>query len=99
VVPDAAGQARVSTAIDAVKAGHFGVEQTELLQITTAELVELGAQSVIVACTELPLILTQSDIAVPLFDPTRILARAAVAEALGTAGRSESLDPEGVARR
>lgn len=99
VVPDAAGQARVSIAIGAVKSGHFGTAQTEPLQITTAELVDLGAQSVIVACTELPLILTQADIAVPLFDPTRILARAAVAEALGTGNQSESLDAEGAARR
>ncbi len=95
LVPDEAGQARVTEAIAGVKAGQTGPEQTALVQATAAELVERGAQSLIVACTELPLILTQAHVTVPLFDPTRILARAAVANALGSAEPAR----EGAVRR
>jgi aspartate racemase len=85
LVPDEAGQARVSAAIAGVKAGRTGAEETALVQATAAKLVERGAQSLIVACTELPLILRQEHVTVPLFDPTRILARSAVAAARGSA--------------
>lgn len=84
IVPDDAGQARVTAAIAGVKAGQTGDAQTALVQATAAELEARGAQSLIVACTELPLILTQQHVTVPLFDPTRILARAAVSNALGS---------------
>jgi aspartate racemase len=93
VVPDEAGQARVMDAIAGVKAGRIGAEQTALVQATAAELVAHGAESLIVACTELPLILMQQHVTVPLFDPTRILARSAVTTALGSA-----LVPEGAGR-
>lgn len=85
IVPDEAGQARVTEAIAGVKAGRTGIEQTALVQATAADLVAHGAQSLIVACTELPLILMQQHVSVPLFDPTRILARSAVATARGSA--------------
>jgi aspartate racemase len=99
VVPDEKGQSRVSSAIAEVKAGNVGAAQNKLVRVTAGDLIERGAQSVIVACTELPLILTQSDVSVPLFDPTRILARSAVARALGEAFISDSLDAEGAARQ
>jgi aspartate racemase len=41
-----------------------------------------GAQGIILGCTELPLILSQHDIAVPVFDTTKIHALAAVDFAL-----------------
>jgi aspartate racemase len=85
LVPDEAGQARVTAAIAGVKAGQTGAEQTALVQATAAELVARGAQSLIVASTELPLNLMQQHVTVPQFDPTRILARSTVAAALGSA--------------
>jgi len=94
VVPDEAGQARITEAIAGVKAGRIGSEQTALVQATAAELVTRGAQSLIVACTELPLILSQQHVTVPLYDPTRLLARSAVAAALGR----EVLAREGAGR-
>jgi aspartate/glutamate racemase len=33
-------------------------------------------------CTEIPLLLSQNDVEVPLLDSTRLLAKAALAEAL-----------------
>jgi len=46
------------------------------------ELLTDGADGVVLACTELPLILGASDAPVPMLDSTRILARAALNYAL-----------------
>ncbi len=43
-----------------------------------------GAQGIILGCTEIPLLVTQARGDIPLFDTTRIHARAAVDYALGT---------------
>jgi aspartate racemase len=96
VTPDAAGQARVSMAIARVKSGHVGVDETELVRETAIELVERGAQVLITACTELPLILTQRDSPVPLFDPTQVLAEAAVKFATGSEVHASTTGVEGV---
>jgi aspartate racemase len=47
-----------------------------------AGLVDAGAQGIILGCTEIPLLIKQSDVAVPVFDTTRLHAEAAVALAL-----------------
>lgn len=46
------------------------------------QLVARGAEGIVFACTEIPLLLAQDDVAVPVFDATRIHARAAVDFAL-----------------
>ncbi len=48
-----------------------------------ADLAARGAQSVILGCTEISLLVDASDSAVPLFDTTALHARAAALEALG----------------
>ncbi len=83
ITPNVDGQRRVSQAIADVKAGHVGPEQTELVRKTALSLVSQGAQVLIVACTELPLILTSADVTVTLVDPTQVLAESAVARATG----------------
>jgi aspartate racemase len=45
-------------------------------------LMTLGAEGVILGCTEIPLLITQEDMEIPLFDTTSLHARAAVAFAL-----------------
>jgi aspartate racemase len=45
-------------------------------------LVEQGAEGIILGCTEIPLLIKQKDISVPMFDTTKIHAAAAVEEAL-----------------
>ncbi|MBK7743353.1 MAG: aspartate/glutamate racemase family protein [Betaproteobacteria bacterium] len=47
-----------------------------------AKLAAQGAQAIILGCTEISLLVTQQDSAVPLFDTTAIHARAAALEAL-----------------
>ncbi len=46
-------------------------------------LAEEGAQGAILGCTEIPLLVSQDDVAIPVFDTTRIHAGAAVAFSLG----------------
>jgi aspartate racemase len=46
------------------------------------ELIENGAEGVILGCTEIPLLLSQEDCFVPVFDTTKIHAQAAVTFAL-----------------
>lgn len=95
ITPDGDAQQRVSAAIADVKAGQVGAEQTELVRSSALGLVARGAQVLITACTELPLILTQADVPVLLVDPTGVLAEAAVARALGKTSTLESADREG----
>jgi aspartate racemase len=47
------------------------------------KLQERGAEGVILGCTEIPLMVKQSDVSIPVFDTTRIHAEAAVDWALG----------------
>jgi aspartate racemase len=44
-------------------------------------LIDKGAEAIIAGCTEIPLILKEGDVSVPLIDPTQILARIAVQKA------------------
>lgn len=48
----------------------------------TNQLIASGAEGIVLGCTEIPLLLSQRDVAVPVFDTTRIHAQAAVDFAL-----------------
>jgi aspartate racemase len=47
------------------------------------KLIEKGAEGVILGCTEIPLLIQQADVPVPVFDTTRLHAAAAIDFALG----------------
>lgn len=53
-------------------------------------LIEQGAEGIILGCTEIPLLIQQEDVPVPVFDTTRIHAEAAVDFALKRPARSNS---------
>lgn len=55
----------------------------EYVRIINRLVDEEGAEGVILGCTEIPLLVHQSDVKVPVFDTTRIHAEAAVDYALG----------------
>ena len=46
-------------------------------------MIRQGAQAIIAGCTEIPLVLKDGDLPVPVIDPVTILARAAIEEAKG----------------
>lgn len=81
-VPVLAGDlAVVQPAVNAIKAGDRSDATRAALAGAAARLVEAGAQVIIAACTEVPLLLAQEDVAVPLIDSTAALARATLAAA------------------
>jgi aspartate racemase len=46
------------------------------------ELIEQGAEGIVLGCTEIPLLIEQKDVRIPLFDTTKFHAEAAVEFAL-----------------
>lgn len=80
LVPRAAEQrGQVDAGIRAVKAGELE-RGAVLLQAAASALVARGAQALVYACTEIPLVLQQAE--VPAFDATRLLAECTVHWAL-----------------
>ncbi len=74
---------RVMEAIYAVKHGEALETPRRLIREAADHLQRRGAEAVVAGCTEVPLILRDGDLPVPVIDPTVILARAAVRRALG----------------
>lgn len=83
IIPDDATYAEMHRRIvEELVRNHFTDESRAFFRETAEELHKNGCEAVIMACTEIPLVLRQEDTGVPLLDSTRILAAAAVAEAL-----------------
>jgi aspartate racemase len=59
-------------------------ENSKRLILKASErLVRLGAQAIIAGCTEVPLVLKEGDLLVPVIDPISILAKTAIEKARG----------------
>ncbi len=83
IVPDDADRAEVHRIIyDELIAGHINDASREAYREIIARLIQEGAQGVILGCTEIGLLIDQSDSDVPLFDTTKLHAEAAVEFAL-----------------
>ena len=83
IVPDTEQQRNfVMAAIAEVKAGRVSQQATDLLVQAGQSLVERGADVLLAACTEIPVVLQQRHINAPLVDATDTLARIAVSTAL-----------------
>jgi aspartate racemase len=82
-VPDLQGQTECMALIAAVKAGDTGPAIRNRMAALAGTVVEGGVDALIAGCTEIPLVLDQSDVSVPLLSSTDILARRAVDLALG----------------
>lgn len=89
--PDERGQDVVNRAIYGVKAGRMGPDVTRELVAVASALVAGGAQAIVLGCTELPFVLHDQDLTVPLLDSNLILASAAV--------RAATIAPEAVSPR
>lgn len=83
LIPDEAMRARLNAAIfDELVQGIFTAETTALFVRAIADLESQGAESVILGCTEIPLIITAENSPLPTLDSTRLHAAYAVREAL-----------------
>jgi len=82
IVPPASLEEKVMKVIyDVVKAGKALRDKRAIYEVADY-LIEKGAEVIIYGCTEIPLILKDSDLAVPVADSLQILAEAAVKTAL-----------------
>lgn len=79
VLPD--DQAGLMKLVYGVKAGDTGSRARAGMAALAAGLVARGAELIVAACTEVPLLLGQADCPVPLVDSTDALVHALVAEA------------------
>lgn len=78
VLPDDDQQARIMDLVNAVKAGDRSEEvRAEMREIATS-LVDRGAKVIVAACTEIPLVLADGDLPVPVIESTEELALATV---------------------
>jgi len=86
VVPTAKQRERINTLIfgELVK-GKFEKSTKEYFRDVVADLGNRGCDAVVMGCTEIPLILGPDDVKLPVLDSTRLLAQAALQEALGVA--------------
>ena len=83
VVPDECSQRALMESLYAIKSGDKGTAvKAQLLKVAN-ELQADGAQAVLLACTEIPLVLEPGDSSVPVPDTLEVLARAAVRESRG----------------
>ena len=77
-------QAQVMEAIfgkDGIKAGFTSGKSKEIIHNTAQTLIGRGAEAVIAGCTEVPLVLKEGDIDVPLIEPLQILAEVCILKA------------------
>jgi aspartate racemase len=81
ISPEEKDKEEVMNAIYAVKAGDLSNEVKGNIIKIAQKLIDKGAEAIIAGCTEIPLILKEGDISVPIIDPTQILAKAAVQKA------------------
>ena len=83
VIPDARQREEINNFIFAeLVKGDFKSSTREYFRRAAVELASRGCDAVVMGCTEIPLILEQEDVEVALLDSTRLLAKAALAEAL-----------------
>ena len=83
IIPDDAGRATIDGVIQSeLVRGQFLEPSRAAYRAVMAGLVETGAQGIILGCTEIPLLVTQDDSSVPVFDTTALHALAAVDLAL-----------------
>ncbi|MCJ2187429.1 aspartate/glutamate racemase family protein [Novosphingobium beihaiensis] len=83
IVPEEANRAEVHRVIyEELIAGRIEPTSRQTYRDVIARLVDRGAQGVILGCTEIPVLVSDTDAAVPLFDTTRLHAEAAVGAAL-----------------
>lgn len=85
VLPGPEGLRELMTLIHRIKAGDIGEDVAGGMREQMQSLLAAGAGVVIAGCTEIPLVLSAEDAAVPLVSSTDVLARRTVELALGRA--------------
>jgi len=82
LVPDAPDVAELMRLITRIKAGSKGSKVHQSMRVLASTLVERGAEAIIAGCTEIPLVLRDSKLTVPVISSTKALAKATIAAAV-----------------
>jgi len=81
ISPEEKDKKEVMKVIYAVKAGDLSEKVKKNIIQIAQKLIDKGAEAIIAGCTEIPLILKEGDVPVPLIDPTKVLAEIAIQKA------------------
>ncbi len=81
ISPEEKEKDEIMRIIYAIKGGDLSKKIKENLLSIVKNLIERGAEAIIAGCTEIPLILKEKEISIPLIDPTQVLARVAIEKA------------------
>jgi len=76
--PSPSEQEKIMKVIYKVKSGILSEEMKKQMIVISEEQIKKGAEAMIAGCTEIPLILENKDLKVPVIDPTKILAKRAI---------------------
>jgi len=83
VLPDMNDREKINNFIfDELVKGIWHDSTNKYFRGVVSQLAHSGCDAVVMGCTEIPLILRQEDVELPLLDSTRLLAKAALVEAL-----------------
>ena len=83
VIPKAEQRDQINSLIfDELVKGTLKDSTRDYFRQSVAELAAAGCDAVVMACTEIPLVLRPEDVEIPLLDSTRLLAKAALKDAL-----------------
>ena len=78
IIPDAEGRDEIHRIIyDELAQGEFKKSSKESYLKIIESLILNGAEGIILGCTEIPLLINQNDVSLPIFDTTKIHAAAA----------------------
>lgn len=78
IVPDTQSQAKVMDAILDIKGGQEKDRARRQIIEAANLLIEREAQAIVLGCTDIPLVVKESDFSVPVFDSNEVLAKATV---------------------
>ncbi|HCL90990.1 MAG TPA: aspartate racemase [Candidatus Atribacteria bacterium] len=81
ISPEEKDKEEVMKVIYAVKAGDLSEEVKRNILKIAQKLIDKGVEAIITGCTEIPLILKEGDVSVPIIDPTQVLAKVAIQKA------------------
>ena len=84
ICPEAQDLSRALEAVfgpGGIKAGHTTGGPRDAILSAAGALIERGAGAIIAGCTEIPLVLREEDISVPLIEPMKIAAEACILKA------------------
>ncbi len=78
LIPSPLEQNKIMDIIYKIKSSILSKEMKNQMIAISEEQIKKGAQAIIAGCTEIPLILKNEDLKVPVIDPTNILAKKAI---------------------